>query len=370
MAYSHYIYAFLTALFFSVVFTYLIRNFAFKRNILDRPEQDLTRKIQAKPVPLLGGLAIFFAFFLTVFLFKKEIISAYILGKYLVGIFIGSVLLMFGGVLDDCYCLKPRYQLVWPLLAVLVIIASGIGVEYITNPVGGVFWLNKINFDVITLGETTYQITLLADVFTLVWLFGMMYTTKFLDGLDGLVSGITFISALIIFFLSLTKDVFQPATALICSILAGSALGFLFFNWHPAKIFLGEGGSLFCGFMLGVLAIISGGKIATALLIMGIPILDVVWVIIRRLLFKKGRIFSADRKHLHFRLLDVGFSHRQAVLFLYLLTIIFGSTTLFFKGFAKLISLVALAFFMLILGLVLVLVYNKKRKPLKKEKDL
>jgi len=361
MNYFNYIFSFLTASIFSVIFTYLIRRLAKRKKIIDRPEEDLTRKIQKKPVPLLGGLAVFFSFFLTILIFKDLIITENIISKYIWGLFIACCLIMLGGYLDDKYSLKAKYQIVWPLLAVLVVIASGIGVTYISNPLGGFLWLDTINIDVIKIGQTVYQFTLLADIFAFIWLLGMMYTTKFLDGLDGLLSGITVIGSVIIFILSLSKDVSQPGTAMICAILAGSALGFLIFNWHPAKLFLGEGGSLFCGFMLGVLAIISGGKIATALLIMGIPILDVIWVIIRRLLFKKGKIFSADKKHLHFRLLDVGFSHQGAVIFLYFLTIIFGSTTLFFKGFSKLISLVVLAFFMLILGLVLVFVYKKKR---------
>ncbi len=361
MDYQFYIYAFLAALIFSVFFTFLARKIALKKQIVDRPEEDLGRKIQTKAIPLLGGLAVFSAFFITVLIFKNQIISDYILPKYLWGIFIGSSLLMLGGFLDDRYKLKAKFQIIWPFLAVLAAIVVGIGVKYITNPFGDVIWLDKIQFDVISFGQTAYQIILLADIFAFIWLIGMMYTTKFLDGLDGLLSGITVIGSAVIFFMSLSQDVSQPATALICSILAGSALGFLIFNWHPAKIFLGEGGSLFCGFMLGILAIISGGKIATALLIMGIPILDVIWVIIRRLFLQKGKVATADRKHLHFRLLDVGFSHRGAVIFLYILTIIFGSTTLFFKGFEKLISLVVLAFVMLILGIVLVLMYKKKR---------
>lgn len=369
MSYINYILAFFLAFVLSLVLTYLVKKIAARKNIVDRPESHPARKIQKAPVPLLGGLAIFFAFFLTLLFFKNRIITDYILPKYLWGIFIGSCFLMFGGFLDDKYNLKAKKQIIWPVLAVLTLIAVGIGVRYISNPLGGFIWLDTLKFKIFTLGGLPYYLTLFADLFALAWLLGMMYTTKFLDGLDGLVSGITVIGSVIIFFMSLTHDVNQPATALMCLILGGAALGFLIFNFHPARIFLGEGGSLYCGFMLGVLSIISGGKIATALLIMGIPILDVVWVIIRRsLLEKKSPFNTADKKHLHFRLLDVGFSHRGAVLFLYALTIIFGSTTLFFKGFSKLVSLVVLAFVMIILGLVLVLVYKNKQK--KKEATL
>ena len=111
-----------------------------------------------------------------------------------------------------------------------------------------------------------------------------MYTTKFLDGLDGLVSGLSVIGGLIVAGLCLFTKFFQPEIATISLIFAGACAGFLIFNFYPAKIFLGEGGSLFCGFILGTLAIISGGKIATTLLILGIPILDLIWVILRRLI--------------------------------------------------------------------------------------
>jgi len=188
----------------------------------------------------------------------------------------------------------------------------------------------------------------------------MIYTTKLLDGLDGLVSGITIIGSIVLFFLSLTPGVIQPETALLCIILAGASLGFLFFNFHPAKIFLGETGSTFTGFMLGTLAIISGGKIATALLIMGIPILDVLWVIGRRLWQRQSPFRSADRKHLHFRLLDIGFSHRGAVLFLYVVSAMFGSVALSVQGKYKLVVLVVLVIFMLVLGAVVVLKARKK----------
>lgn len=359
----NYILAFFTAFILGLGATFVLRKAALKFKIVDRPEIFPERKIQKSPVPLLGGLAIFFAFFATLLIFKSQIISDYILPKYLWGIFIGALLLMFGGFLDDKYNLKAKKQIIWPIMAVLTVIAAGIGVRYISNPLGGFIWLDTLKLKIFTFGGVPYYLTLFADLFALAWLLGMMYTTKFLDGLDGLVSGITVIGSVVIFFMSLTHDVSQPATALMCLILGGAALGFLIFNFHPARIFLGEGGSLFCGYSLGVLSIISGGKIATALLIMGIPILDVIWVIIRRsLLEKKSPFNTSDKKHLHFRLLDVGFSHRRAVLFLYALTIIFGSTTLFFKGFNKLVSLAVLAFVMIILGLILVLVYKNKQK--------
>lgn len=369
LAINQYILPFFLAFVCSVVFTIIIRKLALRFKIVDRPDQYPERKIQKKPVPLLGGLAIFLSVFLVTIvytLFTDRVLGGYMLPKYLIGILIGGLLLMIGGFLDDKFNIKPAKQIIWPILACLVVIASGIGITYITNPLGGVLYLDTIKLKIFTLNNLPYYLIIFADLFAFCWLMGMMYTTKFLDGLDGLVAGITTIGAFVLFFLSLNKEVAQPETALLAIILGGAVLGFLIFNWHPARIFLGEGGSLFAGFMLGVLAIISGAKIATALLIMGIPILDVVWVIIRRLFFEKKSPFrTADKKHFHFRLLDIGLSHRQAVLSLYVISILFGSVALFLGSQQKLIALIILLSVMIILGMVVVILYRKK-KSLKK----
>jgi len=179
------------------------------------------------------------------------------------------------------------------------------------------------------------------------------------DGLDGLATGIGVIGSFIIFGVSLFWDVAQSGTSVIALALAGALFGFLIWNWHPAKIFLGEAGSTFIGFSLGVLALISGGKIATALLIMGIPILDVVWVIMRRTIMERKSMAQADRKHLHHRLLDIGFSHPRAVIFLYFVTGIFGLSSIFQGTQGKIKTLLFMIFFMLILAYYLVWKYKK-----------
>ena len=189
---------------------------------------------------------------------------------------------------------------------------------------------------------------------------GMMYTTKLLDGIDGLVTGVTAIGGFIIFLFTMTTKYYQPDIGLAALILAAACLGFLIFNWHPAKIFLGEGGSLLLGFILGVLAIISGGKIAIALLIMGIPIMDVIWTIIRRIKDKKNPFKFADKKHLHFRLLDLGLSQKKTVLIYYGFSAIFGLSALFLQSRGKLIVLGALAAIML--GVVVWFNYLEKRR--------
>ena len=217
-------------------------------------------------MPLLGGLAIFLGF--TVLLIGYSLFTDLIPGgsirpKHLAGIVIAGGLLMVGGFLDDKYNMHPLRQMIWPVAAILVVIASGIGIGYVTNPVGETLQLEQWSLALFSYKGATYHITLLADLFTFVWLLGTMYTTKLLDGLDGLVSGVGVIGALALFALSLTPEVMQPETALIAALFAGACLGFLKYNFSPAQIYLGEGGSLFVGFTLGLLAIISGGKIAT-----------------------------------------------------------------------------------------------------------
>lgn len=359
---TSYILPFLLSVAVSVALTYFVRRLALRWNVLDRSEADKVRKIHFSPVPLLGGVALFGSFLLVMAgyaLFSDRLLGGYLLPKHLIGIAVGGILLMLGGVLDDRFRLSPGKQIVWPILAVLTVIAAGIGVSYVQNPFGGSLRLDQIAITLFTFNDLPYRVILFADIFAFVWLMGMMYTTKFLDGLDGLVSGITVIGGIVLFLLSLTRDVAQPETALISVIVAGSALGFLFFNFHPAKIFLGESGSLWTGFILGTIAILSGAKIATALLILGIPILDVAWVIVRRLIQGKP-VTQADRQHLHFRLLDIGLSHRVAVGILYVFTALFGVAALFFTGKEKLISLTVLLIMTLILGSALIVMKKKK----------
>ena len=191
------------------------------------------------------------------------------------------------------------------------------------------------------------------------WMMGMIYTTKFLDGLDGLTSGIAVIGGLTMFALSLTEKVNQPITAGLAVIFAGAFLGFLIYNFYPASIFLGESGSTLAGFGLGILAIILGAKIATALLVMGIPILDVAWVIVRRVFYRSSP-FVGDRKHLHYRLLDIGLTHRKAVLALYAISALFGFTAVFLQSLGKLIALVILLLLMVGIAIAIVIVYKRQ----------
>lgn len=333
-------------------YTGKIRHVATKIGAVDKPGGD--RKIHKKTTPLLGGVAVAAAFILGVLLLWSELTTGYLLPKHLIGVIAGVVVLAIGGALDDKYNLPPQKQIIAPVLAALIVVGAGVGIDYITNPFGGVWRLDGWQWELFRIGDTPYHFTLLADLFAVLWVLGMMYTTKFLDGLDGLVSGVSMIGMVVLFILSISEPVLQPETAWLALIGAASFAGFLVWNWNPAKIFLGESGSLIAGFLLGSIAIISGAKIATALLIMGIPVLDVVWVILRRFIIERRSPFQADRKHLHLRLIDAGLTQKQAVLFFYVFTLGFGLAALYLHSFTKLIALVALGIAMIATSVVLV----------------
>ena len=351
-----YIIPFIISLTLAIILTLIIKKLAKKFNIFDKPNE--SRKVHLKPIPLLGGAAVFISFFITLLIsWNLGWLSDGILQKgQILGIIFGSLILIIGGALDDKFKLKPWQSFLFPFLAVVVAVGFGIAIKYITNPLisgTGPFGRSLFYFDWVNL-----KIISFSALFSFLWILGMIYTTKFLDGLDGLVSGIGAIGAIILFIVSLFWNEPMSAMSILCLIFAGALLGFLFFNFHPAKIFLGEGGATFVGFMLGALSIISGGKIATALLIMGIPILDVVWIIFRRI-FSGKHFYQADRKHLHHRFLDIGLSHRQTVLFLYLVTLIFGASSIFLQSKDKIFALGFVVFVMIILAVSLVKIHKK-----------
>jgi UDP-GlcNAc:undecaprenyl-phosphate GlcNAc-1-phosphate transferase len=335
---------FLVALLAAVVLTPLVRASALRYGVVDRPDgKDAGRKVHRVPTALLGGFAIAIAAAIAVgvAVAAGALPGAHIKAKHLIGLGIAALFLVLGGALDDRYDFRPSRQIIWPMLAAAAVIASGIGVDVITNPFGGLIHLDRVVVPVFTFGGIPYKLTLLADLFTFGWLMGTTYTTKLLDGLDGLVVGTAAIGALVVAAVSLTRDVSQPDTAALAMALAGACLGFLVYNFHPASIFLGEGGSTFAGFMLGALAIVAGGKIATTLLILGLPIFDAAFVIVRRIASGKSPV-AADRSHLHHRLLDLGLTQRQAVLVYWLVAAMFGSATLILQGWEKLIAMSAI----------------------------
>ncbi len=286
--------------------------------------------------------------------FPRKILTTGVNLIQILGVFGAGLILMLSGTWDDYYNLKPKWQFWWVIVSVLIIIFSGTTIKFITRPGGGV--LNLAGPKFVLGGQDIY---LLGGVFTFLWLIIITNTTKLLDGVDGLASGITLIGTLILFIISLFWDQPNSGTSMMIIVFTGSILGFLVLNFYPAKIFLGNGGSNLLGLFLGTLAIVSGAKIATALLVMTLPLLDMLWVIIQRIKKNESPFKHADRKHFHFRLLDLGFSQKQTVLIIYLISFIFGTLALFQGTIGKLFTLLFLVIFTLI---IFRLVYKSDNK--------
>ena len=324
----------------SFLLTLFVRRLAIYFHIVDEP--GLLRKIHSRPVALLGGVAIFIAISACVIGILSSgdfLTSGEINATHYIGVLLGGIILMIGGYIDDRFKLPPRFAIIAPVLAAITAIGFGIEVDKLSNPLGGQIVLEG------------WQ----SDILVFVWLLVVMYTTKFLDGLDGLATSVTSVGALMVMLLSLTVAYFQPDVALLSAVTFGAFVGFLFWNMHPASIFLGEGGSTFVGYMLGILAVISGGNLATALLVLGIPLLDVVWVVSRR--WREGgfsKMFQGDKKHLHHRLLKLGWGQTHIVLLYVVIASAFGVSALFLQSREKLVALLILGVIMVLGALLLV----------------
>jgi len=282
------------------------------------------------PTPKLGGVALFVPFLIAVglslILYPPSVQPEPDLSEplRLAGLIIGSLIVFLVGVYDDKRELSPWPQLAVQFVAAGVAIYSGIVIHEIASPFGGL---------------VTFP-PWFAIAFTLFWIMGMMNTINWLDGLDGLAAGITVIASLI--FFAHSNRLGQVSIALLPLALAGCTLGFLPYNFYPARLFMGTSGALFLGFALGTLSIIGGAKAATALLVLGIPILDVAWQIVNRLRQRRSPL-RGDRGHLHHRLLDMGISRRRVVLLFYLLCASFGGLALLLPpGLYKLYALLVL----------------------------
>lgn len=319
----------------SFFLTLFIKMVAINFGVVDKPLVE--RKVHTRPVALLGGVSIYVAIVavvIGVLVMSDSLTSGEVARGQYFGVLLGGLALMIGGFLDDKFNLPPRVTIIAPLVAAAFAISWGIEIDKLTNPLGGFFYLES------------WQ----SDLLVFVWLTVVMYTTKFLDGLDGLATSVSGVGALMIMLLALTAAYYQPDVALFASVTLGAFCGFLFWNVHPASIFLGEGGSLLVGYMLGVLSVISGGKVATALLVLGIPLLDVFWVVMRRA--RQGgvrRVVVGDKMHLHHRLLALGWGQTRIVALYVAVASAFGLSALFLQSREKLVALLVLS---LIMGLV------------------
>lgn len=327
--------------------TFVVRYFALRFDVVDKP--DGSRKLHKEPVPLLGGTAIYVvvALFVVISLiFSDTLTSGLVHTSAYVGFLLGGLVLIIGGALDDKYSLPPHLSMIAPIIAAACAVMGGIAINKLSHPFGGFIDISGWISSILVFG----------------WLIVMMYTSKLLDGLDGLSSGVSLIGMFVIVALSLSTRYFQPDVSLLAVVCAGAVSGFLVLNMPKAKIFLGEGGSTLVGYLLASLAVISGGKLAIALLVMGIPLLDVFWVMIKRWRAHGIKsIVKGDRRHLHHRLIENGFSVHKVLVLYFGIAIIFGGSALFLQTGQKMI-----AFFLLILLLLGIssLLWISERKKL------
>ncbi len=298
---------FVAATILALVLTPLVRRFVLRHEIVDRPD---ARRVNTIPVPRGGGLAVCAAFLAVSAAFLLINIGATFVPvptsfqpSEAAALLLGGAVAAGLGAIDDLFDLRARFQLLGQVALACGAVVLGISIDFVANPFG-----TGIRFpEPFAAGLTVF------------WIVGMINSINWIDGLDGLSSGIALIAAVTLGLISLTTQVgpaAQPLIAVLCFTLAGALLGFLRWNFHPASIFAGTSGVQFVGYTLAVLAILGTAKVAVALLVLGVPIIDTFWIIVRRLRERRSP-FSPDRSHIHHRLLDLGLSHQQTVLVIY-----------------------------------------------------
>ena len=338
--------AFAVAALISFALTPLVRAVAHRLGVVDEPNH---RRVNTKPIARGGGVAVGIAF-LGVALVLTLLVSS---GSYdgfslpssigpneLLALLLGCAVAVVIGLLDDVLNLRARWQLVSQLTLAIGAVLLGIDIDTIANPFGP----GQINLSGVW-----------AVVFTIFWIVGMINSINWIDGLDGLSSGIGLIAAFTLGLISLTfgAGLFgQPYVALLCFALAGALLGFLRWNFHPASIFVGTSGVMLIGYSLAILSILGSAKVAVALLVLGVPIIDTFWNIVRRLATGTSP-FTPDRGHVHHRLMDLGLSQTKAVLVIYAISLALAVLSFVLSGAGQLYGflgvVVASGFLLLIL---------------------
>ena len=306
--------AVLVASVLSFAATPLVKKLAVSVGAMDVPKDN--RRMHKVPIPRLGGLAIFVAFVITVLIFAK-------IDRQMRGILIGSLLIVMLGVLDDIYSLRALPKFLVQIAAAVVVVLYGCRIEFISNPV-------------LTSTATYLRLSnVVSIVITIVWIVAITNAVNFIDGLDGLAVGVSGISAATMLVVSIL--VAEQNVAIIMAALFGACLGFIPYNFNPAKIFMGDTGSTFLGFILATMSIQGLFKLyaiisfAVPFLILGIPIFDICFAVIRRLARGQNPM-TADREHVHHRLIDMGFDQKQSVMITYMLTALLGLAAVVLTG--------------------------------------
>ena len=299
--------SFLTSFVLALLFTPLAIWLAPKIGAMDIPKDE--RRVHCKPIPRFGGMAMFIGIMAATLIF---IMPAFIPDKNIGGILIGGALIYLFGVIDDLRDISPKFKFLGQFICACIVYASGIRLEFVSR------FLEGSDIDMSNVA------TFILPIF---WIVAITNAINLVDGLDGLAAGITAIASLCIAYAGYIHGHYVAATAMLT--IAGGALGFLPYNFHPAKIFMGDGGSQFLGFCLATFSLIQPVKSVTVVsvaiptLVLGLPIFDTAFAILRRLL-KKQSIVVADKEHLHHRIMRAGFGQRRSVMIMYCISAIMG----------------------------------------------
>ncbi len=292
------------------VVPYVIK-FAYRIGAVDIPSE---RKVHSVPVPRIGGLAIFIGYITSILMFFPS-------SELRTGIIISSSIIVVLGILDDLYNISPKQKLLGQLVAAIVLVFHGVQIGFLTNPFGGTIYLGYF-----------------AIPLTIFWIIGVTNAVNLIDGLDGLAAGTSAISAIVLSIVAFSQGI--SSIGFMALILAASCVGFLWYNFNPAKIFMGDTGSMLLGLNLAVISVMSVTKsiavlsIFVPIIILGVPLFDTLFAIIRR--YQKNQpIFKADKEHLHHCLLNKGLSHKKTVLFIYLINIILGASAILLSTLTK-----------------------------------
>ena len=314
---------FFLSAFIAVSISPLVILFYRKQGWLDDPKGNKHPKVvHTYPVPRGGGVVIFLVLLAGVSVFLGW-------DKHSVGIVIGALIISVAGVLDDIFDLSPYLRLFIGLSAALAVVASGIGIAFITNPIGvGVWRLDQWQIPLYLFGSL-HTIWVWSDIFALIWIVWCMNMLNWSKGVDGQLPGVVVVAALVVAILSMrfTEDVTQWSVVMLAVITAGAYFGFLPWNFYPQKIMPGYGGGALSGYLLAVLSILSGAKLATLVLVLGIPMIDAVYVIINRLRNHRSPVWG-DRGHFHHKLMDLKWGKRRIAVFYWLITICLGIVAL------------------------------------------
>ena len=325
--------AFITTTLFSYLFTVPTIYFAKKfRLVTDKKIRIHPAHTHTGLIPRGGGIPLFLGVFLTSLFFIN-------FDKTLIAIFGAGTLALIVGVLDDKYDISPYIRFLLNILCAIIVVSVGVNISFITNPLGGILFLDKLSFPINFLGFGI--LITAADTIAVIWIVWVMNMLNWSKGVDGQMPGVVAISGIIIGLLSLRFEALDAQTLLAANlsfIIAGSALGFLIYNFHPAKIFPGYGATSIY-LLLAVVSILSSAKLATAILVMGVPLADGVFTIIRRVATGHSP-FRHDKKHFHHLLLEMGFGQRRIALFYWIISAILGSLALILTSRGKLFAII------------------------------